>query len=99
METKAKLPEIRILCGTILAAFAAAAAVAANGADLRHEGWIDFNKNGVKDVYEDSSASVEARVADLLSQMTLDEKTCQLATLYGSGRAISRFSSVRRAKT
>lgn len=52
------------------------------------KGWIDFNKNGVKDIYEDSSASVEARVADLLSQMTMDEKTCQMATLYGSGRVL-----------
>lgn len=52
------------------------------------KGWIDFNKNGVKDVYEDPSAPIEARVADLLSQMTLDEKTCQMATLYGSGRVL-----------
>lgn len=51
-------------------------------------GWIDFNKNGVKDVYEDPSAPLEARVADLLSQMTLEEKTCQMATLYGSGRVL-----------
>lgn len=50
--------------------------------------WIDFNKNGVKDVYEDPSAPIEARIADLLSQMTLEEKTCQMATLYGSGRIL-----------
>ena len=55
---------------------------------VRRDGWIDFNKNGRKDVYEDPSAGVEARVADLLSQMTLEEKTCQLATLYGSGRVL-----------
>jgi beta-glucosidase len=52
------------------------------------KGWIDFNKNGVKDVYEDPSAALESRVADLLSQMTMDEKTCQMATLYGSGRVL-----------
>ncbi|MDR2626467.1 MAG: glycoside hydrolase family 3 C-terminal domain-containing protein, partial [Dysgonamonadaceae bacterium] len=52
------------------------------------KGWIDFNKNGVKDIYEDPSAPVDARVADLLSQMTMNEKTCQLATLYGSGRVL-----------
>ena len=52
------------------------------------KGWIDFNKNCVKDVYEDPSAPLEARVADLLSQMTLEEKTCQMATLYGSGRVL-----------
>lgn len=51
--------------------------------------WIDFNKNGVKDIYEDPAAPIEARVADLLSQMTLDEKTCQMATLYGSGRVLN----------
>ncbi|MBP5791397.1 MAG: glycoside hydrolase family 3 C-terminal domain-containing protein [Kiritimatiellae bacterium] len=53
------------------------------GKDIYHEGWIDFNKNGLKDVYEDPSQPVEKRVADLLSQMTLDEKSCQLSTLYG----------------
>ena len=51
-------------------------------------GWIDFNKNGRKDVYEDPTQPVEKRVADLLSQMTVEEKTCQLATLYGSGRVL-----------
>ena len=55
---------------------------------IYQKGWIDFNKNGVKDVYEDPSAPMEARIADLLSQMTLDEKTCQMATLYGSGRVL-----------
>lgn len=50
--------------------------------------WIDFNKNGVMDVYEDSSASVDERIADLLSQMTVEEKTCQMATLYGYGRVL-----------
>ncbi|MCC8152850.1 MAG: glycoside hydrolase family 3 C-terminal domain-containing protein [Tannerellaceae bacterium] len=52
------------------------------------KGWIDFNKNGVKDIYEDPDAPLEARVQDLLNQMTLDEKTCQMATLYGSGRVL-----------
>jgi len=52
------------------------------------DGWIDFNKNGKKDIFEDPSQPVEKRVADLLSQMNLDEKTCQLATLYGYGRVL-----------
>ena len=34
----------------------------------------DLNKNGVLDIYEDSRQPVEARVNDLLSQMTLEEK-------------------------
>ena len=50
--------------------------------------WIDFNKNGRKDVYEDRKATIEERVQNLLSQMTMDEKTCQLVTLYGSGRVL-----------
>ncbi len=49
---------------------------------------IDFNKNGRLDVYEDPRQPVEKRVADLLSQMTVEEKTCQLATLYGYGRVL-----------
>jgi beta-glucosidase len=46
--------------------------------NVYHEGWIDFNKNGTKDVYEDPTQPVEKRVADLLSQMTLEEKIGQL---------------------
>lgn len=34
----------------------------------------DLNKNGKMDVYEDSKQPVEARVNDLLKQMTLEEK-------------------------
>lgn len=56
--------------------------------EMYHKGWIDFNKNGVKDVYEDPTAPVEARIEDLLSQMTMDEKTCQMVTLYGYGRVL-----------
>ena len=52
------------------------------------KGWIDFNKNNVKDEYEDPTARIEDRVVNLLSMMTIDEKTCQLATLYGSGRVL-----------
>ena len=47
--------------------------------------WIDFNKNGKKDVYEDKHAKIEDRVEDLLGQMNVAEKTCQLTTLYGYG--------------
>lgn len=64
------------------------AAACGYGASIYRDGWIDFNKNGVKDVYEDPSRPVRDRVADLLSQMTLEEKTCQLATLYGYGRVL-----------
>lgn len=56
--------------------------------EIYKKGWIDFNKNGIKDIYEDPEAPIEARVANLLSLMTTEEKTCQLATLYGSGRVL-----------
>lgn len=55
---------------------------------IYHQGWIDLNKNGKKDVYEDPVAPVANRVKDLLSQMTVEEKTCQTATLYGFGRVL-----------
>ena len=55
---------------------------------IYHNGWIDFNKNGAKDIYEDPSQPVEKRIKDLLGQMTLEEKTCQLATLYGYMRVL-----------
>lgn len=54
--------------------------------NIYHKNWIDLNKNGNKDIYEDTQQSIEKRVDDLLSQMTLDEKTCQMATLYGYQR-------------
>lgn len=50
--------------------------------------WIDLNHNGRLDAYENPSLPVERRVADLLSRMTVEEKTCQLATLYGYGAVL-----------
>ncbi|HEY3026468.1 MAG TPA: glycoside hydrolase family 3 N-terminal domain-containing protein [Pyrinomonadaceae bacterium] len=57
-------------------------------AKIYHDGWIDLNKNGRMDVYENPAASIERRVEDLLSQMNLAEKTCQTATLYGYKRVL-----------
>ncbi len=34
----------------------------------------DLNNNGKLDIYEDARMSVEARINDLISQMTLEEK-------------------------
>lgn len=56
--------------------------------EIYHKGWIDFNKNGVKDVYEDPSAPIDSRIEDLLSRMTMEEKTCQMVTLYGYKRVL-----------
>jgi beta-glucosidase len=55
---------------------------------IYHDTWIDLNKNGRMDVYEDPKAPIDRRVEDLLSQMSLEEKTCQTATLYGYKRVL-----------
>jgi len=51
--------------------------------EMYKKGWIDFNKNGKMDPYEDPSLNIDLRINDLLSQMNVDEKTGQLVTLYG----------------
>lgn len=56
--------------------------------NIYHDAWIDFNKNGRKDVFEDPTQPIDKRVEDLLSQMSLEEKSCQMATLYGYGRVL-----------
>lgn len=76
----------RIAC--VAAALLIGAGAAAQTPGIYHDGWIDFNKNGRKDRFEDPQAPIGERVADLLAQMTLEEKTCQLVTLYGSGRVL-----------
>lgn len=52
------------------------------------KGWIDFNKNGKMDVYENPKADINDRIEDLLRQMNLEEKTCQMVTLYGYKRVL-----------
>lgn len=56
--------------------------------EMYHKGWIDFNKNGIKDIYEDPAATLDARIENLLQQMTLEEKTCQMVTHYGYKRVL-----------
>ena len=56
--------------------------------NIYHKGWIDFNKNGTKEVFEDSKSPLEARVKNLVSLMNVNEKTCQLTTLYGFARVL-----------
>lgn len=60
-----------------------------NGEIIYHDNWIDLNKNNIKDIYENPSQPIDERVDDLLSQMTLEEKTCQMATLYGYKRVVN----------
>jgi len=89
---KPKLPASLILSIALVSALvpnlqiAVANQTAQRRSELYHQGWIDLNKNGRMDVYENSRAPIDARVEDLLRQMNLDEKTCQTATLYGVGR-------------
>lgn len=56
--------------------------------DIYKKGWIDLNKNGKKDIYEDPKQAIKTRVDDLISRMTLEEKTNQMATLYGWKRVL-----------
>lgn len=67
--------------------------------DIYHQSWIDLNKNGKKDTYEDSTQPVEKRINDLISRMTLEEKTCQLATLYGYRRVLKDYLPTQSWKT
>ncbi|RYG45040.1 MAG: beta-glucosidase, partial [Chitinophagaceae bacterium] len=62
--------------------------VFSQSSNIYKNGWIDFNKNGRKDIFEDPAQPVDKRVDDLLAQMNLEEKTCQMATLYGYGRVL-----------
>ena len=55
---------------------------------IYHDGWIDLNKNGTRDPYEDTSLDVEQRLDDLIARMTPEEKTAQLVTLYGYPRVV-----------
>jgi len=43
-----------------------------------HDGWIDFNKNGKMDIYENPALPVSERIYDLMERMTFDEKIGQL---------------------
>jgi beta-glucosidase len=67
--------------------------------NIYHKGWVDFNKNGKMDVFEDPSQTTDKRITDLLSQMTVEEKTCQMATLYGYKRVLKDEMPVERWKT
>lgn len=61
---------------------------AASGQNADAGKYLDLNKNGVCDPYENPSLPVDVRVANLISLMNVDEKTCQLATLYGYPRIL-----------
>jgi len=60
--------------------------------------WIDRNKNGEKDTYEDPEAAIEDRIADLIGQMTIEEKTAQMGTIYGYKRVLKDPSPTEKWK-
>lgn len=76
------------LAKLVLLLMMSSSAASAQQKAIYHKRWVDFNKNGRKDVFEDTAQPIEKRVNDLLSQMTIEEKTCQLATLYGYKRVL-----------
>ncbi|MCM2374255.1 glycoside hydrolase family 3 N-terminal domain-containing protein [Aporhodopirellula aestuarii] len=55
---------------------------------IYHDGWIDRNKNGEMDPYENPKLSIDERVADLIGRMSVDEKTAQMGTIYGHKRVL-----------
>ena len=62
----------------LICLFAAFIVSAADTNSIYRSGWIDLDKNGSKDIYEDPSQPVAKRVNDLLKRMTLEEKIGQL---------------------
>jgi len=72
-------PHFRVrFFGILLGGLLAFGAAAADTNSIYHDGWIDLDKNGKKDVYEDPSQPIQKRVNDLLKRMTLQEKIGQL---------------------
>jgi beta-glucosidase len=57
--------------------------------EIYKKGWIDFNKNGRMDDYENPLLDIDIRIDDLIKQMNVEEKTCQLATLYGYKKVLT----------
>jgi len=55
---------------------------------IYHKEWIDLNKNGKMDPYENPNLPVKKRIDDLISRMNINEKTGQLVTLYGYGAVL-----------
>lgn len=63
---------------------------------LTIDGWSfrDLNKNGKLDVYEDSRATINSRVDDLLQQMTLEEKAGSMFINMAAMNSTGKLSNV-----
>lgn len=83
---KSALYLVGIFCATI--------ALADDPPSIYHADWIDLNKNGMKDIYEDPTQPVEKRVEDLLGQMTLEEKIGQLHQSIHDVGAVKIYSNL-----
>ncbi|HKK47014.1 MAG TPA: glycoside hydrolase family 3 N-terminal domain-containing protein, partial [Balneolaceae bacterium] len=88
-----KIPKALVLLGLILGLFAAKNLKAQSYPfkkkdSIYKNGWIDLNKNGQMDPYENPQLSIDKRVDDLISRMTVEEKTAQMVTIYGYGAVL-----------
>jgi len=84
---RTKLPLCAFLVSGLIL-FLGTASAQVKPSAIYHGQWIDFNKNGKKDIFEDPAQTIDKRIENLLSLMTLDEKTNQMATLYGYKRVL-----------
>lgn len=91
-----------VLCTFFIPAFATAQDAGKSSdqsnPDIYHDTWIDRNKNGEKDPYEDPELDIEKRIADLLDRMTIEEKTSQMGTIYGYKRVLKDPRPTRKWK-
>lgn len=76
-------PAAGLLALTLFIAAAHTRPVPPGFAGIYQDGWIDHNKNGRMEPYENPKLEVDKRINDLIGRMTVDEKTMQLVTLYG----------------
>lgn len=79
---------IFIISGSLIAQTKIPSKYSQGKSKIYQKGWIDLNKNGIQDTYENPNLPIEVRIDDLLSQMNSDEKTCQMVTLYGYKRVL-----------
>ncbi len=81
----------------ILSLLGVAILISCNDSNKEEVAFRDLNSNNKLDVYEDSSQTIEARIDDLLSQMTLEEKAGLMFNAIsgvGMGEGIQRVDSL-----
>ncbi len=89
-----KISPHSLVCASVYAV-AAFTLSAADNADS----YIDFNKNGKRDAFEDVSRPVDKRIENLLAQMTREEKIGQLHQPYaGSDNKLDKSMAELAAK-